>query len=424
MTRRRGGRSRKCTGWSHSTKPKARRCSWILRRAPGITLRPGAYRYNSVGCRWRCTRRALIWHLRSPPTATFALYQQALSVRFAELMGRGTEDRERVIATWELSLDSLAAHGIRQARTLLRVLSCFASGVPVPPLLLDTGMLAELCGSVAKMEDGLFGLLSVGLIDTLPNEAGPPSLKVHPLVAQTIRYRAAAALPELLGVAVNLLDAAARKLNHDDPQHAADWVALVPHLRALQFLDVRLPAEAEATLAETAARLTLALVWRGSYIAALELTESGLERRHGLPEDHQMVLQLRMRRAAARQFLGQYTEAENEYGQVLAAQLRVLGANHPDTLTTRHQLAAGLTAEGKPTEALAEFRQVLTARQQLLGANHPSTLSTLHEIGQALGAQDKPADAEAEYRQVLADRQQVLRADHPSTLATRHAIAQ
>ena len=59
-------------------------------------------------------------------------------------------------------------------------------------------------------------------------------------------------------------------------------------------------------------------------------------------------MQLRRRRATARLFLGQYTEAENEYGQVLAAQLRVLGANHPDTLTTRHDLATGLTAEGKP----------------------------------------------------------------------------
>ena len=59
--------------------------------------------------------------------ATFAQYQQALSVRFAELMGRGIDDRARVIATWELSLDALAVQGVGQARPLLRVLSCFAS---------------------------------------------------------------------------------------------------------------------------------------------------------------------------------------------------------------------------------------------------------------------------------------------------------
>ena len=42
-----------------------------------------------------------------------------------------------MIATWELSLDALEAQGTGQARPLLRVLSCFASAVPVPALLLD-----------------------------------------------------------------------------------------------------------------------------------------------------------------------------------------------------------------------------------------------------------------------------------------------
>ena len=60
--------------------------------------------------------------------------------------------------TWELSLDALQAQGIGQARPLLRVLSCFASAVPVPPLLLDRDVLAEMCGSMAGAEDGLSGL--------------------------------------------------------------------------------------------------------------------------------------------------------------------------------------------------------------------------------------------------------------------------
>ena len=83
-------------------------------------------------------------YLASPFAAevTFAQYRQALSVRFGELLGRGEEDRAKVIATWELSLDALQAQGIGQARLLLRVLSCFASAVPVPPLLLDRDVLA------------------------------------------------------------------------------------------------------------------------------------------------------------------------------------------------------------------------------------------------------------------------------------------
>ena len=367
-------------------------------------------------------------YLASPfaTAATFALYQRALSVRFAELMGRGTEDRARVIATWELSLDALAAQGLGQARPLLRVLSCFASAVPVPSLLLDRDVFAELCGSVAGTEDGLSGLLSVGLIGIAPTpEAGAPNVEVHPLVAQTIRYRAAEALPGSLGVAVKLLDAAVGKLNHDDPRHRAEWLALVPHLRALQLSDVRLPAEAEASLAGVAAHLSLSLIWGGSYMAALEVAESGLVRGHGLPEDHEMILQLRRRRASARGFLGQYTEAETEDRQVLRGQLRVMGPDHPDTLATRHDLATVLAAQGKPAEALAEFRQVLAARLRVLGPDHPSTLTTRHEIARILADQGKPAEAEAEpeYRQVLAARLRVLGPDHPSTLASRHDIA-
>ena len=367
-------------------------------------------------------------YLASPfaTAATFALYQHALSERFAELMGRGTDDRARVIATWELSLDALTAQGLGQARPVLQVLSCFASAVPVPPLLLNRDVLAELCGSVARAEDGLSGLLSVGLIDIVPTpEAAAPSVKVHPLVAQTIRYRAVEALPKLLRVAVKLLDAAVGKLEHDDPRPGADWLALVPHLRALQFPDVRMPAEAEASLARTATRLSLALTWDGSYAAALEVAESGLERRHGLPEDHETVLQLRKCRASARELLGQYTEAETEYRHVLAAQLRALGPDHPSTLTTRHNLGVVLALRGKPAEAEAEFRQVLAARLRLLGPDHPSTLATRHEIARKLDEQGKPAEAEAEpeYRQILAVRLRVLGPDHPSTLATRHDIA-
>jgi hypothetical protein len=72
--------------------------------------------------------------------------------------------------------------------------------------------------------------------------------------------------------------------------------------------------------------------------AALTVAQSGLEREHGLDEDHQKVLGLRQSRAVARRFLGRYTEAEAAYRQVLDARLRVLGPDHPNTPTTRRWL--------------------------------------------------------------------------------------
>ena len=333
-------------------------------------------------------------YLASPfaAEATFAQYQQVLPVRFGELLGRGEEDRAKVIVTWELSLDALQAQGIGQARLLLRVLSCFASAVPVPPLLLDREVLTRMCGSTAGAEDGLSGLSSAGLISTAGStQAGAlPSLKVHPLVAQTIRYCAADALPESLEAAVRLLSAATGKLRHDDPGQAADWIVLVPHLRALLSSDAQMPAEAEASLADAAIRISVALVWSGSYVAALAVAESGLERGHGLAEDHEAMLELRFRRASALRFLGRFQDAEAEFRQVLDAGLRVLGPDHPSMLTTRHEIARVLANRGRAADAEAEFRQVLDARLRVLGPDHPDTLTTRHNIAAALANQGRP----------------------------------
>ena len=354
----------------------------------------------------------------------FAGYERALSVRFGELMGRGEDDRTKVIATWELSLDALEALGRDQARPLLQVLSCFASSVPVPPLLLDHDRLAVMCGSMSGVEEGLSGLLSVGLIGTRDAPGSQtPGVTVHPLVAQTIRYRAGDALTGSLAESVKLLGAAMGQLRADDPEHAADWLALLPHLQALLLADHQLPAEAEASLAEATAKISAALIWGGSYAAALAVAESGLEREHWLGEDQRRVLSLRHGRAAARRFLGRHREAAAEYRQVLDARLRVLGPDHPDTLATREEIALTMGALGKPADAEAELRHVLDARLRVLGPDHPSALATRHEIARMLAEQGKAADAEAEFRHVLDAVLRIRGPDHPDTLTMRHEIA-
>jgi hypothetical protein len=81
-----------------------------------------------------------------------------------------------------------------------------------------------------------------------------------------------------------------------------------------------------------------------------------------------------------------------------------------------------LADEGKPSDAEAEFRQVLDARQRVLGPDHPDTLTTRHEIARMLADEGKPAEAEAEFRQVFDVRLRVLGPDHPATLATRSSL--
>ena len=61
--------------------------------------------------------------------------------------------------------------------------------------------------------------------------------------------------------------------------------------------------------------------------------------------------------------------------EVLAVQKRVLGAEHPGTLTTASNLAQSLSRQGKHAEAEDMEREVLAVRKRVLGAEHPDTLA-------------------------------------------------
>ena len=73
---------------------------------------------------------------------------------------------------------------------------------------------------------------------------------------------------------------------------------------------------------------------------------------------------------------GQVDAAIVEFRGVLDDCLRVLGADHPDTLATRASLARWLGESGQVDAAIVEYRQLLEDRLRVLGANHPDTLTT------------------------------------------------
>jgi hypothetical protein len=51
--------------------------------------------------------------------------------------------------------------------------------------------------------------------------------------------------------------------------------------------------------------------------------------------------------------------------------MRVLGKDHPDTLTSRHNLAYAYHAAGDLSRAIPLFEQALTGNVRVLGENHP-----------------------------------------------------
>jgi hypothetical protein len=68
--------------------------------------------------------------------------------------------------------------------------------------------------------------------------------------------------------------------------------------------------------------------------------------------------------------------ARDQYAALLSVMGRVLGAEHPDTLTTRNNLAGWTGEAGDAAGARDQFAALLSIRERVLGPDHPDTLAT------------------------------------------------
>ena len=142
---------------------------------------------------------------------------------------------------------------------------------------------------------------------------------------------------------------------------------------------------------------------------------------HQIPTQTQF--EIRHHGANALGHSGNTNEAITELEALLTDQVRVLGPDNPDTLTTRNNLATWLGEAGRVHEAIAAFEVLLTDQVRVLGADNPSTLTTRHNLATWLGEAGRVDEAIAAFEVLLADRVRVLGADNPSTLTTRHNLA-
>ncbi|RAY13225.1 hypothetical protein DPM19_22340 [Actinomadura craniellae] len=366
--------------------------------------------------------------------ASFTGYRRALEERFPAVLeaADGRADRAMVTRTWELSLTQLERAGVSQARGLLGTLAWFAGAVPIPSGGLDHRVLGRACGDLGAdgVGPGLAALLSVGLIQTglAPQEDAPGrgGVLVHPLVAQITRHRLTAAgeTPAAAGTAVAALQAATGALQASDPEDWPLWAAWLPHLEELlRTAGSQVGEVAVVALAQVAADATLALVWAGSYPAALSMAETGLRHTGRLGSDHPDVLHLRHMHAGAHYRLGDVAEAERLFRAILRDDERVLGPDHPHTLATRHEVARAVAERGDAAEAERLYREVLSAMERVHGPGHSHTLATRYEVARMVAEQGDAAGAERMFREVLAAEEEVLGPDHPDTLTTRHEVA-
>ena len=81
---------------------------------------------------------------------------------------------------------------------------------------------------------------------------------------------------------------------------------------------------------------------------------------------------------------GRYADAEQQYRDILADRRRLLGDDHPDTLTSRATLAGLASRQGRRAEAEDLYRRVIADRTRVLGASHPDTAAVRNELAQAV----------------------------------------
>jgi tetratricopeptide (TPR) repeat protein len=108
---------------------------------------------------------------------------------------------------------------------------------------------------------------------------------------------------------------------------------------------------------------------------------------------------------------------------LLADQERVLGSDHPDTMTTRNNLANAHRAAGRATEAIPLLERTLADRERVLGPDHPGTMTSRNNLASAYRDAGRAAEAIPLHQRTLADRERVLGPDHPGTLNSRNSLA-
>jgi hypothetical protein len=156
------------------------------------------------------------------------------------------------------------------------------------------------------------------------------TLQVHRLTQAVLRDQRS---PDQLTAdrerATRLVGAAEPDDSGTDPASWPAWAALLPHLLALD------PAKASPTVRETACNALWYLIQRGEYQAVLPLAQAWhAEWRHSEGSDSRHTLQVASHLALALRYLGRHREAYAIDQDILDRRSRVLGPDHPDTLTT------------------------------------------------------------------------------------------
>ncbi|XP_044716490.1 tetratricopeptide repeat domain-containing protein [Hirsutella rhossiliensis] len=164
--------------------------------------------------------------------------------------------------------------------------------------------------------------------------------------------------------------------------------------------------------------------FEGKWSDAEKLSVDAVEtRKRVLGEEHPSTLTSMANLALTYSNQGRWKEAEELGVQVMETRKRVLGEEHPDTLTSMANIASTYRNQGRWKEAEELGVQVMETRKRVLGEEHPDTLTSMANLALTYSNQGRWKEAEELGVQVMETRKRVLGEEHPDTLTSMANLA-
>ncbi|KAF2680652.1 kinesin light chain [Lentithecium fluviatile CBS 122367] len=219
------------------------------------------------------------------------------------------------------------------------------------------------------------------------------------------------------------------------------WRRLLPHAR--YALSHEVPKEGKGDRIDLTWKCAMALHTDGRYDEAEELFVQVMEtfkrvlgEEHPdtltsmanlastvLGEEHPDTLTSMANLASTYRNQGRWKEAEELQAKELGICSRVLGEEHPSMLTSMANLASTFRNQGRWKEAEELELQVMETRKRVLGEEHPDTLTSMANLASTYRNQGRWKEAEELDVQVMETFKRVLGEEHPDTLTSMANLA-
>ena len=344
-----------------------------------------------------------------------ALFRQ----RCIDLLARGEPAgyEKQVATTWTLAFDQLEQTA-PVAIGLLRLLACCApEQIPLRLLLKPLPGSADslpadlepILADPLAADDAVAALRRFSLIS--PPHDGMVS--VHRLVqAVTLGGLADDQAAAWREAAQHLIEAAI-PADPKEPDAWPDFAALLPHAKAALSAD-----------SEGRGRIASYLGYRGNHQAATELYKEVTEaRRRVLGAEHPETLTARANLAYWTGHAGDAAGARDQYAALLPVRERVSGPEDRETLTARANLARWTGEAGDAVGARDQYEALMPIQEKVFGPEDPGTLTARANLAGWTGDAGDPVKARDQSAALVPIRERVSSPDHPETLAARHHLA-